>query len=76
MSATALKWIRETCDLIFKVNNMISLHQLDMAMLTQFLELFFTLSFSDSGEVCPFIYKTYVNDDMSGIEMDGGYDAD
>jgi hypothetical protein len=47
VKATGLKWIRETCGLIFKVNNMLSLHELDLELLKVFLEAFYSISFSD-----------------------------
>jgi hypothetical protein len=55
----------------------ISLHEHDLDILVNgFVANFFTLSFSNSDNVFPFIYSSYINDDASRITADKGQDEE
>ena len=46
ISAVLVQWLRETCALSYRVNNVISLHEINLDMLVQFVECFYQLSFT------------------------------
>ena len=58
------------CKITYKVNNIISLHEIDLKLYISFLESFFLLSFSQEPAketVCTFLFATYVKDDMTSV---------
>jgi hypothetical protein len=64
--------LKETSKISYKVNNIISLHEINLDLYISYLESFFKLSFNQEIEketVCTFLFATYVKDDMSKVSL-------